>query len=318
MKLIIQIPCYNEEEYLPITFKELPRTIDGIDQIEYLVIDDGSADRTSEVARQLGVHHVVRHRVNRGLAAAFNTGITTALEMGADIIVNTDADNQYPGAAIADLVRPILEGQAEMVIGDRQIHQIAHFSPLKKFLQRLGSGVVRYVSGTDVPDAPSGFRALTREAALRLNILTRYSYTLETIIQAGKKNLDIAFVPVTVNADLRESRLVKSSLNYVFKSALTILRLFLLYEPLRTFSYISIPFLVVGGGLWLRFLIFMLMGQTVRGSNIQSVVVGSVAIIIAGLIFTIGLLGDIIAINRQLLEEQVYLLKKQQGTRRDD
>jgi glycosyltransferase involved in cell wall biosynthesis len=312
MKLIIQIPCYNEEKTLPETLAELPQHIDGIDEIEILIINDGSADRTSDVARELGVHHIAEHHVNRGLATAFKTGLDACLQQGADIIVNTDADNQYPGRYIADLVRPILDHKADMVIGDRQTSEIAHFSPSKKLLQHVGSGVVRFASGTSIPDAPSGFRAMSREAALRINILTGYSYTLETIIQAGKKGLVVSHIPITTNPQTRKSRLVKNNLDYVKRSASTILRLFLLYEPLRSFVYLSLPLLLVGLVLWGRFLVLMLLGESARGSNVQSILVGSVMIIISGLVFTIGLLGEMLAINRHLQEETLYYLKRNQ------
>lgn len=310
MKLLIQIPCLNEELTLPTTLAELPRHIDGIDEIEWLVIDDGSTDRTVEVARNLGVEHIVTHNVNKGLAAAFQSGINAGLQLGADIIVNTDADNQYPGRQIEALVRPILQGKADMVIGDRRTHTIEHFSPLKKRLQSLGSAAVRYVSRTDVPDAPSGFRAMNRETALRLNVLTHYTYTLETIIQAGNKNLTIVHIPIQTNPKTRESRLIRSTVRYVLRSALTIIRLFILYRPLRTFSYFALPFATVGLVLWLRFLVLILQGEAERGSNVQSLIVGSAFIIIAFIIFLIGLIGDLIAINRRLHEETLYYLKK--------
>lgn len=312
MKLIIQIPCFNEEATLPETLAALPDEIEGVDEIEVLVVDDGSSDRTAQVARELGVQHIVSHPTNLGLAAAFKSGLDACLQLGAEIIVNTDADNQYPGGAIPALVRPVLEGKADMVIGDRQPERIEHFSRTKKALQKLGSAVVRYVSGTSVPDAPSGFRAISAEAAMRLNILTGYSYTLETIIQAGKKNLTVVHIPIKTNAQQRPSRLVKSNLDYVLRSAGTILQLFLLYEPLRTFSYISALFLVAGLAPWVRFLILMLMGETARGSNIQSITVGAVLIILSVLIFSIGLVGKLLAINRQLHEETLYRLKKLQ------
>lgn len=310
MKLIIQIPCYNEENTLPGTLAELPRALPGIDVIEWLVIDDGSTDATVQVARQHGVHHVVQHRVNRGLAKAFATGLEASLAHGADIIVNTDGDNQYPGRYIQDLVQPILDGRAEMVIGDRQTHSIAHFSPTKKLLQRVGSGVVRYASGVDVPDAPSGFRAMTRETALRLNVFTHYTYTLETLIQAGNKNITVLSVPIETNAKIRESRLMSSIPSYVWRSSMTILRMFMLYKPLHTFTYIAAPFLLAGGALWLRFLILMIIGQSERGSNVQSIVVGAVFIILSFVIMMFGLIGDLIAINRRLHEDMLYQLKR--------
>lgn len=312
MKLIIQIPCYNEESTLPETIADLPDRIDGIDEIEILVIDDGSTDRTAAVARELGVHHIAQHQINRGLAAAFKTGLEACLQQGADIIVNTDADNQYPGRYIADLVRPILDGQADLVIGDRQTATIEHFSRSKKVLQHIGSSVIRFASNTQVPDAPSGFRALTRETALRMNILTGYTYTLETIIQAGKKGLTVAHVPITTNPQTRKSRLVKSNLDYVKRSMGTILRLFLLYEPLRSFIYLSLPLILGGLILWGRFLVLMLLGESARGSNVQSIMVGLAALIIGGLVVAIGLLGEILAINRQLQEETLYYLKRAQ------
>lgn len=311
MKLIIQIPCLNEEQTLPRTLADIPRVIEGVDVVELLVVDDGSTDRTAQIAREHGVHHVVQHHCNKGLAQAFHTGIHAALERGADIIVNTDADNQYPGHYIPELIRPIVENRADMVIGNRQTDQIAHFSPTKKLLQKLGSRAVRSVSGTDVPDAPSGFRALSREAALRLNLFTHYTYTLETIIQAGKKNMTIVAIPITTNGNLRDSRLVKSTWNYVLRSLVTILRLFVLYEPFRTFLYFSIPFFSVGLILWLRFFYFLLTDQASRGSHVQSVIVGAVLIIIGFLIFLIGLVGELIAINRRLHEETLYYLKSQ-------
>ncbi|GAB4520519.1 MAG: glycosyltransferase family 2 protein [Anaerolineae bacterium] len=311
MKLIIQIPCLNEENTLPMTLAELPTHIDGVDEIEILVIDDGSTDRTAEVARAHGVHHVARHDINKGLATAFQTGLHTALLQGADIIVNTDADNQYPGRFIPDLVRPILNRQADMVIGDRQIDTIPHFSPVKKRLQKAGSWVVRVVSNTDVADAPSGFRAMTREAALRLNIFTNYTYTLETIIQAGKKNLTVVSVPIETNPKQRESRLIRSTSRYVIRSALTILRIFMMYEPLRSFSLIALPFAVVGMLLWLRYGVLWLLDETARGSNIQSITIGSALIIIAFLVFLIGLVGEMISINRRLHEETLYYLKRE-------
>jgi glycosyltransferase involved in cell wall biosynthesis len=310
MKLIIQIPCFNEEKTLPDTIHDLPRQVEGITEIEWLVIDDGSSDRTMEVARSLGVHHIVQHDRNKGLAMAFQSGLNASLQLGADVIVNTDADNQYPGRYIPELVRPILARRADIVIGDRQTDRIEHFSGAKKLLQKVGSAVVRYVSGTQVPDAPSGFRAWSRESALRINVLTGYTYTLETVIQAGAKNLTVLHIPVETNPKLRESRLIRSTPQYVIHSALTILRLFVLYQPLRIFSYLSLPFAMIGAGLWLRYAALWLQGEAGRGAHVQSIVVGSALIIIAFLIFLIGLLGDLIAINRRLHEESLYYLKR--------
>ena len=310
MKLIVQIPCYNEEETLPLTLAEIPKKIEGIDTIEVLIIDDGCQDRTVAVAQEHGVQHIVRHKVNKGLAAAFQTGLAACLERGADIIVNTDADNQYPGRYIADLVQPILAGQAELVIGDRQTASIQHFSPMKKLLQNWGSAIVRYASQTDVPDAPSGFRAMTRETALRINIFTRYTYTLETIIQAGSRNVAIAAVPITVNPKLRESRLIRNIPQYLWRSGITILHLFMLYKPLRSFVYLSLPLFTAGGIFWLRFFLIFVQGGSERGSNVQSIIVGAVAIILGFITVLFGLIGELIAVNRRLHEETLYYQKR--------
>ena len=310
MKLIIQIPCLNEEEALPQAVRDLPTAIPGIDTIERLVIDDGSTDKTVEVARQLGIEHIVRHTTNKGLAAAFQTGLNAALQLGADVVVNTDADNQYPGRLIPELVRPILVGQADMVIGDRQVNRIEEFSFSKKVLQKAGSAVVRYVSGTDVPDAPSGFRALSREAALRINVLSGYTYTLETIIQAGKNNLTIAQLPIETNPKVRDSRLVKGNFRYVLRSTTTILRLFVLYEPLRTFAYLSVPFLLFGSALWIRYLVLAVMGQAGEGAHVSSVVAGAVSILVALLLCSLGLIGELLATNRRIIEQTLYYTKR--------
>src|SRR5688500_12209573 len=256
MKVIVQIPCYNEEQTLPLVFRDMPRSIPGVDVLETLVIDDGSSDRTVEVARQLGVNHVVRHNGNKGLAAAFQSGLDACLRLGADIIVNTDGDNQYPQDRIPDLIAPILQREADMVVGDRQVTKIEHFSPMKKVLQLMGSWVVRQASRTTVPDAPSGFRAFSREAALRLNVITKYTYTLETIVQAGKKNIRIASVPVTTNEVTRPSRLIRGVFDYLKKSSATIVRIYALYEPLKVFFYIGSLFILVGLIGWLRILYF--------------------------------------------------------------
>ncbi len=309
MKLIIQIPCFNEEEILPTTLAAIPRQINGVDSVEILIIDDGSTDRTVEVARQCGVHYIVRHMGNKGLAQAFQTGLNACLKLGADIVVNTDADNQYPGDQIPDLIAPIWQGQADMVIGDRQVHSIEHFSPMKKNLQAIGSLAVRLVSSTDVPDAPSGFRALSREAMLRLNVVTQYTYTIETIVQAGKKNLTIAFVPIKTGSKTRESRLMGSTWSYVRRSGATILRLYALYEPLRTFFYVSLIFLLPGTALILRFLYYYFMMQTGVARYVQSVVIGSMLLTLGLLIFLFGVLADLVALNRRLLEENLYRLK---------
>jgi glycosyltransferase involved in cell wall biosynthesis len=308
VKLIIQIPCLNEAETLPDVLAELPRHIDGIDLIETLVIDDGSKDGTAEVATALGVDHVVRHPRNLGLAKAFQTGIEAALQRGADIIVNTDADNQYPGRYIVDLVTPILAGKADMVIGDRQIGTIDHFSPWKKLLQRLGSWMVRNVSGTDVPDTVSGFRAYTRETALRLNILTQFSYTLDTIIQAGKKGLTIVSVPIETNGPTRPSRLQHSTWHFVRQQAATIVRLYAFYEPLRTFLYIALPFLLVGTFLLLRFGYFYITDGGM--GHVQSVTIGSGFFVVGIFVALFGLQADISSKHRLLSDQTLYRLKK--------
>lgn len=310
MKLIIQIPCYNEEHDLPKTLAHLPRIVEGVDEVEWLIIDDGSTDRTIEVARQHGVDHIVSHTANKGLAVAFQTGLNACLSRGADIIVNTDADNQYPGEYIPALIRPILHHKADMVVADRQVHTIPHFSPVKKQLQKLGSWVIRVVSGTTVPDAPSGFRALSRETALRINVVTAYTYTLDTIIQVGKRNLTVTSVPIEVNDKTRESRLIRSIPDYVRRSVFTILKLFILYEPLRFFTWLSLPFFLLGGGLWFRYFIIWIQGESERSSHVQSLIVGSGALMMAVLIFILGIIGDLIAINRRLHEETLYHVKR--------
>jgi glycosyltransferase involved in cell wall biosynthesis len=310
--LIIQIPCYNEETTLPQVVSDLPYSLPGVAHLETLIIDDGSADNTVAVARNLGITHIIQHSHNRGLAEAFQTGLEECLKLGADIIVNTDGDHQYPGDQIARLIEPILGGEADIVIGDRQTDSIVHFSLLKKVLQKWGSWVVRLASGTQVPDATSGFRAYSRDAALRMSILTRYTYTLETIIQAGKKGLRIANVPVKVNDPLRESRLVKSNWSYVKHSAATILRLYALYEPFRTFIILSLPFVLVGIYLLGRFLYIYFTGGSGIGRYIQSVVIGGTSLTIGLLLIILGIIADLIATNRLLIEEMLYRTKRQE------
>ena len=308
MKLIIQIPCYNEAETLPLTIRDLPRQVEGFDEVEFLIIDDGSTDGTADEARDLGVDHVIVLPRNRGLAHAFATGLETALELGADVIVNTDGDNQYSGGCVAELVAPILAGRADMVIGDRQVRTVPHFSRMKKLLQRFGSWVVRWTSGTGVPDATSGFRALTRDAALRLVVFSSYTYTLETIIQAGKKGLAVTSVPVKTNEKLRESRLIQSIPRYVARSAITILRIFIMYEALTVF--LSIGALLFGAGMLLsiRYLYFFLIGEG-RG-HVQSLILASILLVLGFQTFLLGILGDLIAKNRQLVEDANYRVKK--------
>ena len=308
MKLIVQIPCYNEAQTLPLVLGSIPRAISGLTEIETLVIDDGSTDGTAEVAAAAGATHVVRHIGNKGLAEAFRTGLDACLRLGADIIVNTDGDNQYPAAEIPRLIAPILAGEADMVIGDRQPATVAHFSPLKRLLQALGSWAVRLTSGTDVPDAPSGFRAYSREAALRLNVISQYSYTVETVIQAGKKRLAIACVPVTVNQPLRPSRLMGNTWTYLKHSAATIVRVYAMYEPLKVFFYIGLGLLAVGLAGVGRFLYFYFIGGA--AGHVQSLVLSAALLIVGFQVLLIGLLADLIAANRRLIEEALYRLKR--------
>jgi len=301
MKLIIQIPCLNEAATLPIALADLPKQIPGVDVIETLIIDDGSRDDTVAVARKLGVTHVVGFRSNQGLARAFMLGIQACLERGADIIVNTDADNQYCGADVALLVAPILEDRADLVIGARPIDQIRHFSMIKKVLQRLGSWVVRRVSNTDVADAPSGFRAMSREVALVLNVFSDYTYTLETIIQAGQKNLRISSVPIRVNGELRPSRLVRSIGSYVRRSVLTMLRIFIVYRALRFFLTVSLLPLFAGLALGARFLVYFAQGG--GSGHIQSLILAAVLLLVAFQTVLLAILADLQGVNRRLLED---------------
>ena len=305
IKLIIQIPCLNEEETLGITLQALPRTVPGFEEVEWLIIDDGSTDRTIEVARQNGVDHIARHIRNRGLSYAFMTGINSCLALGADVIVNTDADNQYKATDIPLLTAPILAREADMVIGARPIAAIEHFTPIKKVLQRLGSWAVRVISQTDVSDAPSGFRAISREAAQQLVVFNNYTYTLETIIQAGQKNLQIVNVPISVNEDLRPSRVVKSIPSYVRRSILTMLRIFVIYRPARVFGTVAILFLAIGFLVWLRFLYFWLAGD--GDGHVQSLILGAALIIMGFQTLLTAILADVISANRRLLEELRYV-----------
>jgi glycosyltransferase involved in cell wall biosynthesis len=308
VKLIIQIPCYNESSTLPDTIRDLPNRVQGFDTVEYLVIDDGSTDDTASVARELGVHHIRRSHKNRGLAHAFAQGLEEALKLGADVIVNTDGDNQYAGECVADLTRPILEGEADIVIGDRMVEKIAHFSFVKKILQKAGSWVVRWASGTGVPDATSGFRAFSRDAALQLAVFSSYTYTLETIIQAGKKGISIASVPVKTNQKLRESRLIQSMPRYVVRSAVTILRIFLMYESLRVFITLGMFPVIVGFFLLLRFGYYFAIGD--GAGHVQSLIVASILVVLGFLTFLLGMVADLIAKNRRLTEEVSYRLRK--------
>ncbi len=308
MKLIIQIPCYNEAETLTIALNDLPREISGIDEIEYLIINDGSKDNTVQVAKDWGVHYIVNFKQNRGLAKGFMAGIDACLRNGADIIVNTDADNQYCGADIEKLVRPILEGKADMVIGERPIDDTVYFSPLKKKLQHFGSWVVRKASKTNIPDAPSGFRAYSREAALRLNVVNEYTYTLETIVQAGRNRVALASVPIHTNAELRPSRLFNSMWGYVKRSMLTILRAYLMYRPLIVFTIIGGVLFLGGVGVGCRFLYFFVNGDT-KG-HVQSLILSSTLILSGVSTFVVGLQADIIAANRKILEDIQYHVRR--------
>ena len=305
MKVIIQIPCYNEELTLPAVVNDLPRELAGVDQIEYLVIDDGSSDRTAEVARELGVHHVLELGSNRGLAAAFIAGVRRATQLGADIIVNTDGDNQYCARCIKDLIVPILAGQADVVVGARPIHRIEHFSWLKKRLQGVGSHVVRQFSGTDIPDTTSGFRAYSADAALRLQVFNRYTYTLETIIQAGAMNMRITHVPIEVNDKTRESRLISSIPKYIGRSVSIILRSYTTYKPLRMFLYLALIPGVVGLVACCRFLYYYLFAEQ-HGGHVQSLILGTALLVIAFNMLVLGVVADLIGVNRKLLHELLY------------
>lgn len=307
-KLVIIIPCFNEEKTLPRVIGTIPKKIPGIRSIEIIVIDDGSTDKTVQVARRLGVKNIVRHRHNQGLARSFADGLDAALACGADLIVNTDGDNQYPQEQIPRLIRPILTGTADMVVADRQTAKIAHFSMGKKLLQKFGSAVVRGFSGTNVPDAVSGFRAYTREAALHLNIFTDYTYTIETIIQAGKKNLFIQSVKIKTKPKTRKSRLIKNLWYYLKASAATALRLFAIYEPLKVFGYIAFITALPGLILIIRFIYFYKIGD--HGAHLQSLIIASMFILVGFQIGLIGIVADLISINRKKTESILYRLKK--------
>lgn len=307
-KVIIQIPCYNEEKTLGIALDALPRQIPGVDAVEWLVIDDGSTDSTVEVARQHGADYVISLKRNRGLARAFVTGLDYAIRQGADIIVNTDADNQYCADDIPALVTPILEGRAEIVIGERPIDNIEHFSLIKKILQRVGSWAVRMASGTDIPDAPSGFRAMTRDAAMRMNVFDNYTYTLETIIQAGRKNMAITSVPIRTNPDLRPSRLVKSIPRYVQRSLFTMVRIFMTYRPFRFFAALGSFSIFLGLLPSIRFFYYYYM-KSGQAGYIQSLLFGILFLGTGCALIVIGLLADLIGINRQLLEDIRWRLR---------
>ena len=300
MKLIVQIPCYNEENTLPETIADIPRQIDGIDQVELLIIDDGSTDKTVEVAKELGVEHIIINKKNLGLARTFRKGLEECLKRGADIIVNTDGDNQYYGGDIPKLVELIVQNKADIVVGDRQTSTIPHFSLFKKLLQRLGSATVRRLSGTDVPDTVSGFRAFSREAAIRINIVSPFSYTIETIIQAGKKHMAISSVPIRTNTKTRESRLFKSIPNFIGRQLSSMIRMYLMYQPLRFFVYIGLTLTLIGLIPIARFLVYYFLGD--GSGHIQSLLLGSVILLMGFVTFVMAILADLINFNRQLLE----------------
>lgn len=315
MKLIIQIPCYNEEKTLTQTFEDLPKNIEGIDKIEYLIINDGSTDKTVEVAREIGIHHIITFKQNKGLAKGFMAGIDACLNLGADIIVNTDADNQYCGNDIEKLVKPILDNKADIVIGERPIDTTEHFSKKKKMLQHFGSWVVRVASNTDIPDAPSGFRAYSREAALHLNVVNEYTYTLETIIQAGHNKIAMTSVPIRTNKETRESRLFSSMWGYVKRSSSVIIRSFMMYKPLKFFSALGGIIFSLGFIIALRFLIYYFLGQ--GSGHVQSLILSAVFILVGVQTIIVGLQADIIASNRKILEDIQYRIRKNEITNDD-
>lgn len=310
MKLIIQIPCLNEETTLPLVFEKMPKKIDGIDEIETLIIDDGSTDKTIEVAKKLGVNHIVTHSKNMGLARSFADGVDACLRLGADIIVNTDGDNQYPQEKIAALVKPILEGHAEIVVADRQTDKIEHFSSGKKFMQKFGSKVVNMAAGTQIPDAASGFRAYSRYAAQRINIMTDFSYCMETIIHAGRKRIPITSIPVTTNKKTRESRLFKNPFEHVRKSGAAIVRSYMMHEPFKIFISAASVFVILGTIPFIRYLYLITLSDAKAGDHIQSLLVGSVLIIVAFLSLVLGIIADLIKINRKYLEDALERLKR--------
>jgi glycosyltransferase involved in cell wall biosynthesis len=308
MRLVVQIPCLNEEQTLPLVIKSIPKKIPGVDNIDILVIDDGSTDKTVAVAKQLGVKHFVYHTRNMGLGRSFHDGVLKAMELEADIVITTDGDNQYPQADIQKLIEPILAGKADIVVGNRQTQSIKHFSPAKKWLQQVGSKVVNLAASTDIPDAASGFRAYSKESLIRLNTVTRFSYCMETIIQAGHKRLAISSVDITTNPKTRESRLFKSTAEHVLKSAMTIVRSYTMYRPYVLFVTLGILLFLAGAVPFTRYLWFFLQHET--GAHVQSLFVGSTLIIVSFLCFVLGVLADLTRINRILVEDQLELTKR--------
>jgi len=308
MKMIIQIPCYNEQVTLPKTVQDLPRVLPGVDEIEILIVDDGSTDRTVEVAREVGVHHIVHLKRNQKLASAFLAGLETALQAGADVIVNTDADNQYRGEDVGRLIQPILEGRADIVVGDRGVAAQEHFSPLKRLLQRWGSWVVERAAGIPIPDATSGFRAFTREAALRLTVLSDHTYTLETLIQAGARRMAVAYVPVRTNPQTRQSRLIRSVPAFLVLSIVTIVRFYTMYRPLRVFMTLGGALITGGLVLGLRFLYFFL--QKGGAGHVQSLILAAILTIVGFQVCLIGLIADLVRLNRKMLEDVLYRVRR--------
>ncbi len=308
MKLVINIPCYNEEKTLPLVLRELPKKINGISKIEVQIVDDGSKDKTAEIAQRFGCI-VIKHKKNKGLGEAFRTGVEAALERGCDIFVNTDADNQYPSRYIIRLVQPIIENKADMVIGDRRPWKVKHFSPIKRFFQYIGNAITRRIAETKVPDTVSGFRAYSKEALMKLNVTTKFSYCLDTIVQASKKGLKIVSTSIETNPATRKSRLFKNIFQHMKKSAANIIRVYVIYEPFKTFLYISFLFFVPGIILLLRFLYYyFFIGSA---GKIQSLIIAAIFFILGSVMFALGVLADLIGVNRRLIEEELYLKKKE-------
>jgi len=316
MKLIIQIPCYNEAKTLPVALKALPKEVKGFDKVEVLIINDGSTDDTVKVAEEQGVDHIISFKKNQGLAKVFMAGMEACIKNGADVVVNTDADNQYNADDIPRLTQPILEGKADMVVGARPISEIKHFSFFKKIMQKLGSWVVRRASATDIPDAPSGFRALSREAMMRMNVFNDYTYTLETIIQAGRKNMAVVSVPVGVNEDLRPSKLVKSIPSYIKISIITIIRIFVIYKPFNFFFFFGSLSFIPGFLLGIRWLIFFFMGT--ERTRLPSLILTAILILTGVFFFFLGVIAELISVNRKILEENQYRLRKLEAEKTND
>lgn len=310
MKVVVQISCLNEAETLPLVLKTIPKKIEGVDKLEVLIIDDGCTDNTVEIAKKLGVKNFVIHRRNKGLGLGFKNGILKSLEMGADIIVHTDGDNQYPQERIPDLIKPIIDGKADMVIADRQVQQIEHFSKGKKIMQALGTRILNAAAGTQVPDAPSGFRAYSRDAAMQLNVVTKFSYAMETLIQAGNKRLAISTIKISTNPKTRESRLFKSSWEHVYKSGIAISRAFIMYRPYVIFNTFAVVMFFAGLVPFVRYLYFLLADKH-PGSHIQSLIAGSVFLIAAFISFSLSIIADLTRINRSLNEDMLEHIKRQ-------